>query len=104
VNDFIFEDPGLILFRVKVVVQNGQLVLSGTGLGVDALRNNLKDDEAAFVLLTLRLTLQEIPDQARFIFMQWKGPSCKPMQKVQANQKYQEALNLLAVIIFYQLF
>jgi hypothetical protein len=57
----------------------------------------VQDNEVGFCLLTLRLTLQDIPDQPRFIFMSWKGPDSKPMDKVQCNQKHGEALKLLAV-------
>ena len=77
-------------------VQRNQLYLQATGCGVDALRDALKDNECAFVLLALRLTLQEVPDQLRQIFIQWKGPEASAMSKVKANQLYQQAMDCLS--------
>lgn len=92
----------ILLFkqRLKVTATGGNLVLGGNGSGVDSLKDSLHDDEVAFVLLTLRLTLQGIPDQPRHVFIHWKGPACKKMVVVQSNQKYQEALHLLSVNYF----
>ena len=82
-------------------VQRNQLYLQATGCGVDALRDALKDNECAFVLLALRLTLQEVPDQLRQIFIQWKGPEASAMSKVKANQLYQQAMDCLSVCAFF---
>ena len=80
-------------------VERGKLFLKATGMGVDALRDALADNECAYVLLALRLTLQEIPDQLRQIFIQWKGPAASGMAKVKANQLFQEALDTLSVCL-----
>lgn len=77
-------------------VQNNQLVLGQTGVGVEALRDALPDDACCYCLLTLRLTLCEVPDQPRHIFIQWKGPAASGMKKVKANQLFQTALDILA--------
>ena len=82
-------------------VQRNKLYLQATGCGVDALRDALKDNECAFVLLALRLTLQEVPDQLRQIFIQWKGPEASAMSKVKANQLYQQAMDCLSVCAFF---
>eukprot|EP00727_Mastigamoeba_balamuthi_P006709 m51a1_g2659 hypothetical protein (135) ;mRNA; f:642498-643265 len=79
-----------------VGVKGGKLVLNGTGVGVDSLRNALADNECAYALLSLRVEMQGVPDQPRHIFIQWKGPSASAMKKVQANQVFQEAMNVLA--------
>eukprot|EP01087_Luapelamoeba_hula_P005269 TRINITY_DN15343_c0_g1_i1.p2 TRINITY_DN15343_c0_g1~~TRINITY_DN15343_c0_g1_i1.p2 ORF type:complete len:153 (-),score=31.84 TRINITY_DN15343_c0_g1_i1:92-496(-) len=81
---------------VLVNVNRGQLELKGTGTDVPSLQQAFGDNEVNFALLTLRLTLQGIPDQPRNIFLHWKGPSTSGMAKVQGNQKIQEALNLLS--------
>lgn len=75
--------------------ERGKLVLKQTGMGIDALKNALPDDGCAFALLTLRMELQGVPDQHRNIFIQWKGPSCSGMKKVQASQLVQDALEAL---------
>ena len=66
------------------------------GAGVNSLRDALPEDGCCYALLTLRLKLQDIPDQPRHIFLQWKGPSASGMVKVKANQVFQEALNVLS--------
>eukprot|EP01088_Endostelium_zonatum_P003883 TRINITY_DN1507_c0_g2_i1.p1 TRINITY_DN1507_c0_g2~~TRINITY_DN1507_c0_g2_i1.p1 ORF type:complete len:149 (-),score=39.81 TRINITY_DN1507_c0_g2_i1:57-464(-) len=81
---------------VLLNVANGQLVLKGTGNSVTALQSAFGDNECNYALLTLRATLQGIPDQPRNIFLSWKGPSTSAMTKVKGNQKFQEALNLLS--------
>lgn len=81
-------------------IEKGKLFLKATGCGVDSLRDSLGDGECAYCLLTLRLTLAEIPDQPRHIFIQWKGPSASGMVKVRANQLFQQALETLAVCFF----
>eukprot|EP01097_Dermamoeba_algensis_P005172 TRINITY_DN3289_c0_g1_i1.p1 TRINITY_DN3289_c0_g1~~TRINITY_DN3289_c0_g1_i1.p1 ORF type:complete len:136 (+),score=40.56 TRINITY_DN3289_c0_g1_i1:63-470(+) len=77
-------------------IEGDHLKVSGTGNGVDSLRNFLQDDGTAFVLLTLRLELEAIPDQPRNIFIHWTGPKASGMKKVKSNQKMSEALNLLS--------
>eukprot|EP01088_Endostelium_zonatum_P003881 TRINITY_DN1507_c0_g1_i1.p1 TRINITY_DN1507_c0_g1~~TRINITY_DN1507_c0_g1_i1.p1 ORF type:complete len:147 (-),score=39.30 TRINITY_DN1507_c0_g1_i1:145-537(-) len=81
---------------VLLNVANGSLVLKGTGTSVTALQSAFGEDECNYALLTLRTTLQGIPDQPRNIFLSWKGPSTSAMTKVKGNQKAQEALNLLS--------
>jgi len=79
-----------------IIGLNGNnLALKQTGSGIDSLKNALPDNEILWALLTLRLTIETI-EQPRYIFMQWKGPATTGMQKVKANQKHQEALNLLS--------
>jgi len=77
-------------------VERGKLFLKATGCGVESLRDTLDDTECSYVLLGLRLTLQEIPDQLRQIFIQWKGPNASGMAKVKANQLFQQALDCLS--------
>jgi len=81
---------------VLLKVDRGNLILKGTGSSVQSLRDSFGDDEINYALLTLRLTLQEVKDQPRNIFIHWKGPNTSAMAKVQGNQKYQQALDLLA--------
>jgi len=78
------------------IILTGDLQVKSTGKGVDALKNALQDNEVNFVLLTLRLSLQDIPDQARNIFIHWKGPSASAMSKIKTGQRFQEALTLLS--------
>ena len=85
-------------------VDRGKLFLKATGCGVDSLRDTLDDTECSYVLLGLRLTLQEIPDQLRQIFIQWKGPKASGMAKVKANQLFQQALDCLSVCVPFSLF
>ena len=66
-----------------------------SGNGVDSLRDELKDDEACFALISLRTTLEGIPDQARGIFIDWKGPKAKGMLKVRVRELKDEALNVM---------
>eukprot|EP01118_Nematostelium_gracile_P011985 TRINITY_DN4322_c0_g2_i2.p1 TRINITY_DN4322_c0_g2~~TRINITY_DN4322_c0_g2_i2.p1 ORF type:complete len:130 (+),score=34.42 TRINITY_DN4322_c0_g2_i2:56-445(+) len=78
------------------IILTGDLKVKAKGNGISQLVNTLQDNEVNFCLLTLRLELQGIPDQARNIFIHWKGPSASAMTKVKTSQKYQEALNLLS--------
>ena len=71
-------------------VKNNQLQFRSHGNGVENLKNELKDDEACFALISLRTELEGVPDQARGIFIDWKGPKCKGMTKVRVRQ-FQEA-------------
>eukprot|EP01088_Endostelium_zonatum_P003885 TRINITY_DN1507_c1_g2_i1.p1 TRINITY_DN1507_c1_g2~~TRINITY_DN1507_c1_g2_i1.p1 ORF type:complete len:150 (-),score=45.68 TRINITY_DN1507_c1_g2_i1:82-501(-) len=80
---------------VLVGIKGTSLELLETGNGVETLRDALKDDQCNFVLLTLRLTTQQVPDQPRHIFMHWKGPKAKAMQKVKANEMEGLALQTL---------
>ena len=75
-------------------VKKNQLVYRSEGVGVDALREELPDDDCCYCVLTLRVTLQEVPDQPRRIFIQWRGPAASGMKKVKANQLFQQALDL----------
>src|SRR5690606_29947146 len=77
-------------------VQNGKLVLKSTGNGITSLANAFGDNSIDFALLTIRVTLQGIPDQPRHVFCHWKGPNCSAMVKVNGNQKFQEALDTLS--------
>jgi len=81
---------------VLLNVENGNLVLKGTGSNVSTLQAAFGDNEINYALLTLRCTLQGIPDQPRNIFLNWRGPATSAMTKVKGNQKFQEALNLLS--------
>eukprot|EP01088_Endostelium_zonatum_P003884 TRINITY_DN1507_c1_g1_i1.p1 TRINITY_DN1507_c1_g1~~TRINITY_DN1507_c1_g1_i1.p1 ORF type:complete len:146 (-),score=38.26 TRINITY_DN1507_c1_g1_i1:4-414(-) len=81
---------------LMVGINGSNLSLLSEGNGVDSLRDALKDDQCNFVLLTLRLTQQQIPDQPRHIFMTWKGPKTKAMQKVKCNEVEHIALKTLA--------
>ncbi|EAL48736.1 hypothetical protein EHI8A_000440 [Entamoeba histolytica HM-1:IMSS-B] len=76
-------------------VKNKQLVFRTSGNGVDSLRDELKDDEACFALINLRCTLEGIPDQARGIFIDWKGPKCKGIAKVRVREFKDQALEVL---------
>ncbi|ELP94315.1 hypothetical protein EIN_130740 [Entamoeba invadens IP1] len=75
--------------------KNKQLVFRCSGNGVDALRDELKDDQACFALISLRCTLEGIPDQARGIFIDWKGPKAKGMLKVRVRELKEQALDVL---------
>ena len=74
----------------------GKLVYRKMGNGINNLKDDLKDNQVSFALLALRLTLQGIPDQARLVFMHWKGPSVSAMIKVRAGQLVQQALDTLS--------
>ena len=76
-------------------VKNRKLQFRRSGNGVEALRDELKDDEACFALLSLRTELEGIPDQARGIFIDWKGPTCKGMTKVRVREFKDEAVQIL---------
>merc|ERR1711974_25104 len=78
------------------VVLNGKdLSLKAQGNGVVELKNTLKDEECSFVLLCLRLTLQGVPNQARNIWMHWKGPSANGFARNHSQQNVPKAMELL---------
>eukprot|EP01088_Endostelium_zonatum_P009982 TRINITY_DN23311_c0_g1_i1.p1 TRINITY_DN23311_c0_g1~~TRINITY_DN23311_c0_g1_i1.p1 ORF type:complete len:142 (-),score=27.76 TRINITY_DN23311_c0_g1_i1:111-536(-) len=81
---------------IIVRVEKNDLVLSETGHGVDTLKDHLKDDEVCFALLTLRLTLEDVPDQPRNIFMHWKGPKAPGKVKVNVGTHAQDAISALS--------
>jgi len=81
---------------ILLKADKGSLTLKATGRDIPALQAAFGDNEVDFALLTLRLTLQGIADQPRHVFFHWKGPQTSGMVRVQGNQKYQEALTLLA--------
>lgn len=65
---FFFFLTALSLFRRTLAgVKNGQLYLMTTGVGVNSLRDALPDNNCCYALLTLRLKLQDIPDQPRHV-------------------------------------
>eukprot|EP01089_Gocevia_fonbrunei_P018914 TRINITY_DN651_c0_g1_i1.p1 TRINITY_DN651_c0_g1~~TRINITY_DN651_c0_g1_i1.p1 ORF type:complete len:140 (-),score=36.28 TRINITY_DN651_c0_g1_i1:31-450(-) len=81
---------------VLVAVVNGHLELKETGSGIDALKTKFVDTEIQYALLTLRLTLQHIPDQPRHIFVHWKGQKCSIRVKGQGNEQCGNAQKVLA--------
>ncbi|KAL7712837.1 ADF-H domain-containing protein [Entamoeba marina] len=76
-------------------VKNKQLAFRCTGNGVESLRNELGDDQACFALISLRTTLEGIPDQARGVFIDWKGPNAKGMLKVRVRELKENALEVM---------
>eukprot|EP01089_Gocevia_fonbrunei_P003969 TRINITY_DN1392_c0_g1_i1.p1 TRINITY_DN1392_c0_g1~~TRINITY_DN1392_c0_g1_i1.p1 ORF type:complete len:136 (-),score=31.13 TRINITY_DN1392_c0_g1_i1:32-439(-) len=77
-------------------VNSSGLYLQATGNGVQSLKDGLKDTDVNFALLTLRLTLEQVPNQARNIFIHWKGPSASGKVKVGGNQYIQKAIDTLS--------
>jgi len=86
----------VLLLVSDVVLQGDTLAIVAQGNGVNPLRDSLKDNEVNFVLVTLRLTLEGVPDQPRNVFIHWKGPSASGMLKVKYNQKINDALAILS--------
>jgi len=74
----------------------GEFYIAGTGTSVPELCEFCPSDEAYFILLTLRLTMQGIANQNRNIFMSWKGPASTGMKKMKTQQAFQKALKVLA--------
>ena len=82
-------------FWVVYEVKNRKLQFRTSGTGVDKLRDELKDDEACFALVSLRTELEGIPDQARGVFIDWKGPNCKGMTKVRVREFKDQAVEVM---------
>ncbi|ELP92407.1 hypothetical protein EIN_188510 [Entamoeba invadens IP1] len=76
-------------------IKKNQVVFRCSGNSVNALRDELKDDQACFVLISLRCTLEGVPDQARGIFIDWKGPKARAMLKAKMTELRDQALEIL---------
>ena len=83
-------------WMIAEVIGNGERFdFRDEGVGIESFKAALPDDNVCFCLVSLRMTIDNVPDLARVAFVHWKGSKCRGMKIVRSNQLTQQAWDVL---------